>query len=430
MTTAVARRLCFKLFSRIRDERIEVVEDGRRFAFGPDDAELRAEIRVHRPGAWPALLRGSTGLAESYMDGDWDTDDLVRLIRIAARQMGGLDRARRSWRSVLSPAQRLGRMVPENDLLGARRNISAHYDLGNDLFSLFLDPSMMYSCAFFETPEMTLAEAQEAKLERICKALALMPGDHLLEIGTGWGALAVHAAGRYGCRVTTTTISKEQHDLATDRVRAAGLEDRVEILLEDYRDLTGRYDKLVSIEMIEAVGWQYFPEYFRRCSELLTPEGLMLLQAITVDDRAYEGEKSSRSFINKYIFPGGCLPSLEVIGREIARETDMQTIWLDDITAHYAETLVHWREGFLASEDRAAAMGYDLRFRRMWELYLCYVEAGFRERRIGDVQIVFAKPQWRGGLGWNAAGADSVPRLAAERPRGDLVEQERRAAAG
>jgi cyclopropane-fatty-acyl-phospholipid synthase len=395
----LARRLCFRLFSNIADERIEVLQDGRRFAFGPPEASLRAQVTVHDPGVWRGLLRGSTGMAETYMAGDWDADDLLALIRIGARNMRGLDRARQRWRSVLAPAQRLGRLVPENDLLGAKRNISAHYDLGNDLFSLFLDPSMMYSCAYFETPQATLAEAQEAKLERICRALDLGPEDHLLEIGTGWGALAVHAAGRYGCRVTTTTISTEQHRLASDRIRAAGLEDRVEVLLEDYRDLTGRYDKLLSIEMIEAVGWQYFPEYFRRCSELLTPDGLMLLQAITIDDRAYEGEKNSRSFINKYIFPGGCLPSLEVIGREIARETDMQTVWLDDITEHYGETLSRWRTGFNASEDRAADMGYDLSFRRMWELYLCYVEAGFRERRIGDVQMLFAKPEWRGELG-------------------------------
>ena len=414
MTDDLARRLCFRLFSNIADERIEIVQDGRHFAFGAPGASLRAQVTVRDPGVWRALLRGSTGMAETYMAGDWDADDLLALIRIGARNMRGLDRARRRWRAVLAPAQRLGRLVPENDLLGARRNISAHYDLGNDLFSLFLDPSMMYSCAYFETSEATLAEAQETKLERICTALALSSDDHLLEIGTGWGALAVHAAGRYGCRVTTTTISTEQHRLAGDRIRAAGLEDRVEVRLEDYRDLTGHYDKLVSIEMIEAVGWQYFPEYFRRCSQLLSPEGLMLLQAITIDDRAYEGEKSSRSFINKYIFPGGCLPSLETIGREIARETDMQTVWLDDLTAHYGETLARWRAGFAASEDRAAAMGYDRRFRRMWELYLCYVEAGFRERRIGDVQMLFAKPEWRGELGGGQrAGAPAELRTAA-----------------
>jgi len=414
VTDDLARRLCFRLFSNIADERIEVLEGGRRFAFGAPGASLRAQVTVRDPGVWRSLLRGSTGMAETYMAGDWDADDLLALIRIGARNMRGLDRARQRWRSVLAPAQRLGRLVPENDLLGARRNISAHYDLGNDLFSLFLDPSMMYSCAYFETPDATLAEAQEAKLERICTALALTSDDHLLEIGTGWGALAVHAAGRYGCRVTTTTISTEQHRLASDRIRAAGLEDRVEVLLEDYRDLTGRYDKLVSIEMIEAVGWQYFPEYFRRVSELLSPEGLMCLQAITIDDRAYEGEKNSRSFINKYIFPGGCLPSLEVIAREIAHETDMQTVWLDDITAHYGETLARWREGFAASEDRAAAMGYDRPFRRMWELYLCYVEAGFRERRIGDVQMIFAKPEWRGQIrSKQGAGAPTELRTAA-----------------
>jgi cyclopropane-fatty-acyl-phospholipid synthase len=241
-----------------------------------------------------------------------------------------------------------------------------------------------------------LHEAQEAKLDRVCRKLELDPDDHLLEIGTGWGSLALHAAGRYGCRVTTTTISREQRAVAMQRVRKHGLEDRVTVLLEDYRDLRGRFDKLVSIEMIEAVGWQYFDTFFRRCAELLRPDGLMLLQAITIADRAYELEKATRSFVKQLIFPAGCLPSVEVIRRCVGRVTDFRMLDLEDMTDHYSETLRRWRENFVRSEKRAAELGYDQRFRRLWELYFSWCEGGFRERRIGDVQALLAKPSYRG----------------------------------
>ena len=254
---------------------------------------------------------------------------------------------------------------------------------------------MMYSCAVFERPDASLEEASLAKLERVCRKLRLRPGDRVLEIGTGWGGFALHAAGRYGCHVTTTTISREQHAYTTRRVREAGLQDRVTVLLEDYRELSGTYDKLVSIEMIEAVGWQYFQTFFRRCSELLADDGAMLLQAITIDDRAYEVEKAGRSFINTHIFPGGCLPSMEVISRSVARATDLRPVHLEDITAHYATTLACWRERFLAGAEQLAELGYDERFRRLWELYLSYCEGGFRERRIQDVQLLLAKPRNR-----------------------------------
>ena len=254
---------------------------------------------------------------------------------------------------------------------------------------------MMYSCALFERPEMTLSEASLAKLEHVCEKLDLGPGDHVLEIGSGWGGFAVHAAATRGCRVTTTTISREQRAYALERVRSAGLSERVTVLLEDYRDLRGRYDKLVSIEMIEAVGWRHFGEFFARCSRLLTPDGTMLLQAVTIDDRAYEVEKASRSFINTYIFPGGCLPSLQAIVVALARHTDMQAVHLEDLTPHYVETLRRWRANFLRNTGRLAELGYDKRFRRLWTLYLCYCEAGFAERRICDVQLLLAKPQHR-----------------------------------
>ena len=256
---------------------------------------------------------------------------------------------------------------------------------------------MMYSCALFERDGMTLEEASVAKLERICERLELGPDDRVLEIGTGWGGFAIHAAGTRGCHVTTTTISREQHDYAVERVRRAGLQDRVTVLMRDYRDLRGQYDKLVSIEMIEAVGWQRIGAFFARCSDLLTPHGAMLLQAITIDDRAYEVEKASKSFINTYIFPGGCLPSMEVIARNVARRTDLQTVGLEDITPSYVETLRRWRDNFSAASEELEAMGYDERFQRLWTLYLAYCEAGFAERRICDVQLLLAKPLWATG---------------------------------
>jgi cyclopropane-fatty-acyl-phospholipid synthase len=388
-----SRRLALGLLSRLHGGRLELVESDRRLRFGEGSADLAATVEVHSPRFYRSLLGGSVGLGEAYRDGVWDCDDLVSLIRIAVRNLGGLDRLRRRVHPLLVPLQRTIWRVPRNSRRAARRHISSHYDLGNDLFALFLDESMMYSSAVFPSADASLGEAQEHRLERVCRALELGPDDHLLEIGAGWGGLAAHAAGRYGCRVTTTTISEQQREGALRRIQDAGVEDRVTVLLEDYRDLKGRYSKLVSLEMIEAVGWQYFDVFFRRCSELLEPEGLFFLQAILIDDRLYEVEKAARSFANTLIFPGGCLPSLEVIQSCIARETDMSTVWLEEIGDHYARTLELWRRRFLANADLAAELGYDEPFRRLWTLWLAMSEAGFRERRLRDVQVLFAKPR-------------------------------------
>jgi cyclopropane-fatty-acyl-phospholipid synthase len=377
---------------RVGDGRIEFSDDGRQRAFGPAGAELRASVTVHDPAAWRGPLRGSLGLGETYVDGAWDTDDLVALIRIAARELRDLDGLRGLVARPRGALHRLRGLVPAQTRGQARESIAAHYDLGNDLFSAFLDQRMQYSCACFEHPEAGLEQAQMAKLERICRRLQLGPDTHLLEIGSGWGGLAVHAAAEHGARVTTTTISREQHALATERVREAGLADRVTVLLEDYRDLRGSFDRLVSVEMIEAVGWRQFDEYFRRCSRLLRPNGLMLLQAITIDDRLYEAEKAARSFANTHVFPGGCLPSNRVIADCLARVTDMRQIWSEDITANYPPTLAAWRQRFHANWESLRGRGYDERFRRLWDFYLCSSEAGFRERRIADVQALFAKP--------------------------------------
>jgi len=392
----IARRAVLALLARIHSGRLTVCEGGRRHVFGSGTPQ--ATVVIRSPRAWTAALRGSRGLAEAYAAGEWDSPDLTAVIRVAARNLGGLDRLRRRLAPVLAPWQRARGLVERNTPARSRRDIAAHYDLGNDLFELMLDPTMMYSAALFARRDMTLEEASRAKLDRICDKLDLGSGDDVVEIGTGWGGFAIHAASTRGCRVTTTTLSREQRALALERVRDAGLSDRVSVLLQDYRELAGAYDKLVSIEMIEAVGWKDFGTFFGRCASLLRPEGAMALQAITIDDRLYEAEKATRSFMKTLIFPHGCLPSVEVLARSVARHSDLRVVDLEDITAHYPETLRHWRANVEAASERLAQLGYDERFQRLWRLYLCFCEAGFAERRIGDVQVVLAKPRWHGRL--------------------------------
>jgi cyclopropane-fatty-acyl-phospholipid synthase len=388
----IARALVHRLLRRIATGSLVVSESGGRRQFGAGSPV--ATVQVHSPRVWRMLLRGSAGMADAYADGLWDSPDLVALVRLAARNAPALDRARRRWRLVLVPLQRARALMRSAGRERNRRDIAAHYDLGNELFSRMLDPTMTYSCAVFTDDRMTLEEAQQQKLDRICDKLGLQAGDRVLEIGTGWGGFALHAAATRGCHVTTTTISAEQYEYARARVREAGLEDRIEVLKQDYRDLSGAYDKLVSIEMIEAVGWRRFGAFFAKCADLLAPGGTMLLQAITIDDRAYAVEKASRSFMTTRIFPGGCLPSLEVIARQLSRRTDLQAVGLDDITEYYVPTLRMWRDNFTRHADALAEMGYDERFQRTWTLYLAYCEAGFAERRICDVQLLLAKPPW------------------------------------
>jgi cyclopropane-fatty-acyl-phospholipid synthase len=387
----VARRIALGILSRVHGGELQIEEGARVRRFGTG-APL-ATVRICSARAWTRLLRGSRGMAEAYIAGEWESPSVTDVVRIAARNTRALDAWRRRLAPVRVPAQALRGIRARNTRARSRRDIAAHYDLGNELFALMLDETMSYSCAYFPRPGMSLAQASTAKLELACERLGVRERDHVLEIGTGWGGFAVHAARTRGCRVTTTTISREQYELARERVRAAGVEDRVTVLCDDYRDLGGRYSKLASIEMIEAVGWREFDTYFRRCSDLLADDGTMLLQAIVVDDAAYEVEKSSRSFIRTHIFPNGCLPSLEVISRCLARCTDMRTVALTDLTPHYPETLRRWRANFEAAASRLAALGYDERFRRLWRMYLCYCEAGFIERRIRVVQMTLAKPR-------------------------------------
>jgi cyclopropane-fatty-acyl-phospholipid synthase len=313
-------------------------------------------------------------------------------VRLFVLNLDALDGLEGGLARFTSPLRKAIHALRRNSRNGSRRNIAAHYDLGNDFFRLMLDDTLMYSAATFEHAGQSLYDAQIARLDHICRKLELKPDDHLLEIGTGWGGLALHAARNYGCRVTTTTISREQWKLARERVHEAGLEQRVEVLCEDYRDLTGTYDKLVSIEMIEAIGHQYYDTYFKRCSELLTPRGAMLLQAITIADQRYEQARRSVDFIQRYIFPGSCIPSVSALTSSIARASDLRVFDLADIGPHYATTLAHWRQNFRANLPRIRALGYDENFIRMWEYYLCYCEGGFAERVLGDVQMLLVKP--------------------------------------
>jgi cyclopropane-fatty-acyl-phospholipid synthase len=292
-----------------------------------------------------------------------------------------------------APIYKIMHLFNRNTRIGSRKNISAHYDIGNDLFRLFLDDTMMYSSAFYETPDKTLEQAAVAKLDLVCRKLELSANDHLLEIGTGWGGLAVHAARHYGCRVTTTTISEEQFVLATRKVADEGLDHLVRVIRQDYRDLTGHYDKLVSIEMIEAIGHQYMGTYFQKCCELLKPDGMMLIQAITIKDQLYRNALKDVDFIKKFIFPGGFLPSVTAMTETLCRYTDMKVFHLQDIGPHYARTLNEWRQRFFSRLDQIRGLGYSDEFIRLWEYYFCYCEGGFLERDIGTVQMLLTRPE-------------------------------------
>jgi cyclopropane-fatty-acyl-phospholipid synthase len=355
--------------------------------------EPHLTLTIHDPAAWVDIaFSGGLGAGEAYMAGRWHCDDLTGLAQLFLRNPQVLYGLNRGPGRLVSLVNKVWHALRRNTLQGSRRNIAAHYDLGNEMFELFLDDTMMYSCAIFERPQATLLQASIEKLDRVCRKLELHPGDHLLEIGSGWGGLALHAARHYGCRVTTTTISREQYDMARKRISQAGLDDRVTVLRKDYRELSGQYDKLVSIEMIEAVGHAYFDTYFEKCSSLLKPDGLMLLQSITIAEQRYAAARRSVDFIQRYIFPGGCLPSVAVISDAVARNTDMRLLHLEDIGPHYATTLKHWRERFMARLDAVRALGYSEEFIRMWEYYLCYCEGGFRERAIGTAQVLLGKP--------------------------------------
>lgn len=391
----LARKIVRTRLQNLRRGRLTIREGDQVVTYGDrrEPRELSVVLRVHHPSFYSDIaFGGSIGAGEAYMQGHWSCDRLTDLLRLLLVNRDVLENMDAGFAALLQPARKVLHWLNRNTRSGSRRNIAAHYDLGNDFYALWLDPEMMYSCAYFDTPTTSLEIAAVAKLDRICRKLDLRATDNVVEIGTGWGGFAIHAARHYGCHVTTTTISREQHDLARDRIRRAGLEDRITLLFDDYRDLSGQFDKLVSIEMIEAVGHQFHESFFRKCAELLKPDGQMLLQAITIADQQYERYTRSVDFIRRYIFPGGCLTSVSGMADVMTRHTDMRILHVEDIGPHYARTLQLWRQRFLASVDAVRDQGYPESFIRLWEFYLCYCEAAFVERSTGTVQMLCMRP--------------------------------------
>ena len=393
-----AKKILFSILKRLKRGRIHILEKDQHRTFGhmAEGSPLEVSLTVLHPDFYNRVLfGGSLGAGEAYMMDYWSTDDLTLIIRIVMLNQDVFEGLDRRWTRVSAPVYKLFHVLRRDTRKGSRANIYAHYDLGNDFYRLFLDETLTYSCGIFEKERSTMKEASLAKYDRICKKLALKASDHVLEIGTGWGGFAIFAAKHYGCRVTTTTISEEQYALARERVHEAGLKDRIRILFKDYRDLEGRFDKLVSIEMIEAVGHQYLETFFRACGDCLKENGMMLLQAITITDRVFERHKNTVDFIKRYIFPGSCIPSIAAMSRAVARGTDLKIDHLEDITPNYTRTLRAWRSRFFENIEQVKALGFSDPFIRMWEYYLCYCEAGFEERYLGDVQIRLIKPMCR-----------------------------------
>lgn len=395
---AIGRRA---MLARLRDfahGELTIIDDGQRHVFGRALGEqpLRATIEVRSPQFWAdAAFGGTVGAAESYIHGQWHCDELTTLVRLMVLNRELMNRLEGGLALISAPLRQGLHWLNRNTRAGSQRNIAAHYDLGNEFFRLMLDETMAYSCAVFPTPTATLREAQEHKFDLICRALDLKPGERLVEIGTGWGGLAIHAARHYGCHVTTTTISGEQHAYAAAAIRDAGLEQSITLLKKDYRDLAGSYDKLVSIEMIEAVGHRYLDQYFTTCNRLLAPHGAMLLQAITLQDQFYAEALRSVDFMQRYVFPGSFLPSISAMVDAVRRTTDMKLFHMVDIGPHYATTLAVWRRNFHSNLDRIRALGYPEEFLRLWDYYLSYCEGGFLERQVGDVHMLLTKPGCR-----------------------------------
>lgn len=393
-----ARKTLLNLLKKIQKGHLTLEDNGDVYSFGEaqDSTKIVAHISVtHTAFYRQVLFGGSIGAGEAYMYKSWWSPDLVQVIRLMAINMAVLQQLDSKWSAVFNIACRIAHRLRPNTITKARENISAHYDLGNDFFGLFLDKTMLYSAAIYPDQNATLEEASLNKMAHICERLQLTAKDHLLEIGTGWGGMAIFAAKRTGCKVTSVTISKEQFNYATEWVKREGLENHVSILLQDYRLIEGTFDKLVSIEMIEAVGHEYYREYFSKCSNLLKPHGLMLIQAITIQDQRFEYARKNTDFIQQYIFPGGCLPSNTIVAQHIQQDTDMQIVGLEDITQDYARTLADWRRAFFKNISAVKSQGFDEIFIRMWDFYLCYCEGGFSERAISTAQYLFAKPDAR-----------------------------------
>ena len=398
LLATLSHRLLHAQLGRLRDGEIRIVDGDAEHRYGArnERCPLTATIEVLHPRFYADTVFGGTvGAGAAYIHGLWRCTDLTALTRIMYANRAVMDQMDRRWTFVSRPLLRMFHWLHRNSEHGSERNVRAHYDLGNDFYRLMLDETMAYSCGIFANESTSLAEASRAKFDAACRKLALSPGDHLLEIGTGWGGLAIHAAQHYGCRVTTTTISREQHDYAREQIARHGLDGQVTLLLEDYRALNGQYDKLVSIEMIEAVGSPYLDTYLAKCAALLREGGAMLLQAITIQDQDYRAQLRSINFIQRYVFPGSFIPSISAISESLRRVTDLKIFHLEDIGPHYARTLALWRRNFLEQLGAVRKLGFSEQFIRLWEFYLCSCEGGFAERALGDVQMLLTKPGCR-----------------------------------
>ena len=387
-----AKKLFLSMLEGLHAGTLELFLPDRTLTFGDVHSELHAQLVVNRDRLFKrALLGGDTAIGESYMDGDWSTPDLVSLMRLAVRNLAQMEKSNTFFSSLSRFADRLIHRLRKNTIEGSRSNIHAHYDLSNEFFQLFLDQSMVYSCAWYETNEDTLETAQFQKLDRICRKLELQPQDRVLEIGTGWGAFALHAARNYGCQVTTTTISQQQYEYARNLFDAADTDRRIDLLFKDYRDLSGSFDKIVSIEMFEAVGFDYYDEFFGACDRMLEPHGSMLLQTIMMNEKRFSHYMKQSDWIQKYIFPGAQLASVRGIFDSLARATNLSLFHAEDMGAHYARTLAAWRHRFLNRIADVKALGFDDRFIRMWDYYLAFCEGAFLERHISDLQFLLTK---------------------------------------
>lgn len=390
--TSWLTRLLFSLFENLAHGQL-IIQEGDNIRIFGNDRSLRAHVTINDSRAYRKIVfGGSIGAGEAYIDKLWDVDNLTALVRIMVQNISLLDRMERGLAWLNRPVDLIKHALNANDKKRAKRNILAHYDLGNDMYTAFLDPTMMYSSAIYPSKESSLVDAQRNKLEVICKKLGLKPTDRVVEIGSGWGGFAIHAAQNYGCHVTTTTISDAQYEEASRRIKALGLTNKITLIQKDYRELTGQYDKLVSIEMIEAVGHKFLPDFFKQCERLLKPDGKMLIQAITIADQKYEQYAHSVDFIQKYIFPGGCVPSQARMKQVIAEKTDIVVRKIDDFGSHYARTIKDWRNRFNNSYEQLLKKGYDETFKRLWEFYLCYCEGGFLEGSISVVHVLATRP--------------------------------------
>lgn len=392
--SGIGRRAVLSIFEDLAVGLLVLEEKEKVSRFGVEsDGNLLGHISVHDERFWTEVFSsGTVGAGEAYRQGWWSSDDLTNLIRLLVRNRNVMQSMERGFALLSSPLRKLAHWTNRNTLSGSRENISAHYDLSNDFFASFLDSTMSYSCGIYKDKDSTLEEASIEKIDLICRKLELNAGDTLLEIGTGWGALALHAASEYGAKVTTTTLSKEQAEWASKKFHERGCEDSINLLLKDYRELRGDFDKLVSVEMVEAIGWKNFDSYFQTINDCLSPDGLALVQAITISDQYYEEARRSVDFIQKYIFPGSCIPSISALLEASCRSSDLKMIELEDITQHYVPTLAAWRENMRLNSGKLRDMGFDDKFLRTWDYYFSYCEGGFSEHHIGDVQMMFAKP--------------------------------------